>query len=308
MSVHFLRRAASALALLATLGAVGTVRAETSVTFESLDATPGTPLAGRLYAAPGAGRHPAAVFLHGCGGLFDGQGHVEARERDWAARLNAAGISVLMVDSFGPRHHGGMCAPDSFDGAIYGARPADAYGALRHLQQQDFVVPDRIALVGWSQGGGAVLYTIRNDSTGRPDALPEGDFRAAVAFYPASCNLRRQGAQWASRIPLLLLVGDGDVWTPAAPCQALMDATAAHSQVELRRYPGAFHDFDFPDMPVHERPKDKTRDGVVPIVGTNPAARADALERVMRFLERKLVAGEPAQASVRSSNRDAESR
>jgi dienelactone hydrolase len=291
MRIKSFRHAASVWAVLATLATVGAAHAETSVTFASLDTTPGTNLAGRLYPAPGNGRHPAAIFLHGCGGLFDGQGRVYARERDWAGRLNAAGVSVLMVDSFGPRHHGEMCAPDHFDRAIYRARPADAYGALRYLQQQSFVAPDRIALVGWSQGGGAVLYTIRSDSTGRPATLPDGDFRAAVAFYPASCNLRRQGEHWASQIPLLVLVGDADVWTPAAPCQALMDAALAGSRVQLRRYPGAYHDFDWPGMPVHELPKDRTRDGIVPILGTDPAARADAQERVVRFLEQALDAG-----------------
>ena len=39
----------------------------------------------------------------------------------------------------------------------------------------------------------------------------------------------------------------------------------------------------WPHMTVHEVPKDRTAAGVVPIEGTNPAARADALERVPAF-------------------------
>ena len=79
-------------------------------------------------------------------------GAIVSREREWAARFNAMGITVLMVDSYGPRHQGEMCAPAHFDAAVYLARPLDAYAALRYLQAQDFVQPDRIGLIGWSAG------------------------------------------------------------------------------------------------------------------------------------------------------------
>ncbi len=95
---------------------------------------------------------------------------------------------------------------------------------------------------------------------------------------------------WKSAIPLLVLVGAGDVWTPAAPCKELVDgAVARGSPVEMQIYPGAYHDFDWPDMLVHESPRYRTTAGVVPIQGTNPAARQDALTRVPAFLARYLM-------------------
>ena len=194
-----------------------------------------------------------------------------------------------MVDSLTPRGSGEMCSQRGFKRAIYLDRPKDAYGALRYLQAQPFVRPDRVGLVGWSQGGGVILLSIRADSLGRPAELPEGDFRVAVASDPGSCNDQGQRSLWTSPIPLLVLVGDRDNWTPAVPCKALVDgAVERGSKIEMRIYPGAYHDFDWPNQPVRELPAYRTSSGVIPIAGMNPAARDDALERVPEFLGRYL--------------------
>src|SRR5579872_1836806 len=122
------------------------------VHFPSLD--PAAPvLDGYLFRPAGDGRHPALVFLHGCGGLIGHAGRINAREADWAARFTAEGYAILMVDSFGPRRHGEMCSVRGFDLQLYRERPKDAYGALAYLQAQDFVRPDRIGVIGWSEGG-----------------------------------------------------------------------------------------------------------------------------------------------------------
>ena len=136
--------------------------------------------------------------------------------REWAAELNRHGYVFLLVDSFRPRKADELCSIQGFDLELYRTRPKDAYGALWYLQAQPFVRGDRIGLIGWSQGGGATLFSIGNHSLGRPERLPQGDFRAAVAFYPGSCNIERQSSDWASRIPLLVLMGAEDVWPPLA--------------------------------------------------------------------------------------------
>ena len=56
-----------------------------------------------------------------------------------------------------------------------------------------------------------MLNAIRASSPARPPVLPAGDFRAAIAFYPASCSTGLQGPAWSSPTPLLVLVGDADV-------------------------------------------------------------------------------------------------
>jgi dienelactone hydrolase len=263
--------------------------AQEVVHFPSLDAGR-TVLDGYLFrAAGGGGRHPAVVGLHGCSGMFSAQGGILPIETAWANLLSSHGYTVLLVDSFRPRQHGEMCSITGFNLGIYYDRPKDAYGALAYLQTQDFVQPDRIAALGWSQGGGVVLLSIGNHSLGRPSNLTGPDFRAAVAFYPASCSFQREPADWTTPIPLLVLQGDADVWTPAAPCQAFISAVAARgAPASLQLYPGAYHAFDAPNLTQRELPDYRTRAGVVPIIGTNPAARDDALRRVPEFLARYL--------------------
>lgn len=243
-------------------------------------------LDGHLFRPAGEGRHPAVVGLHGCSGMFSrGTGLLTALYRAWARELTERGYVLLLVDSFGPRRHGEMCSIGGFDLALYRKRPMDAYGALRHLQAQPFVRGDRIGLIGWSQGGGVTLYAMGPERRGRPAELPQGDFRAAVAFYPGACNDRRHSSPWTSAVPLLVLLGAEDVWTPTAPCKEfLRGAIARGSRIELQVYPGAYHGFDAPDSRRRELPAYITRAGVVPIVGTDPAARADALAHVPAFL------------------------
>jgi dienelactone hydrolase len=282
MATHWLGIVAAAVWALANAPAT----TQELVHFPSLE--PSAPmLDGYLFRPPGEGRHPALIFLHGCGGLISRfSGRINTRESDWAARFNADGYVVLMVDSLGPRRHGEMCSVCGFDLQLYRQRPKDAYGALAWLQAQDFVRPDRIGVIGWSEGGGVILFSIGIPSLGRPAALaPERDFRVAVAFYPSSCRTERQAADWTTRTPLLALIGDEDVWTPLAPCQGFLGVAAGRgAPVFLQAYPGAYHDFDWPDLKRADRPEYTTPAGVVPITGLDPAARDDALRRVPAFV------------------------
>jgi dienelactone hydrolase len=280
------------LTLIATAAAIS-ASAQEKIQFASLDgrnSAAHTLIDGYLFRPTGRGPYPALVFLHGCGGLLSPSGSIAPREIDWQSRLTAAGYVVLMVDSFTTRRSGEICSPASFKAWLHMRRPADAYGALVHLQGLPFVARDRIGLMGWSNGGDATLMAVAKLSLGRPAAFAEPDFRAAVAFYPGSCNENRQAANWTTSIPLLILVGESDVWTPFAPCKILVDqAVARGAPIELHGYPGAYHDFDWPNLKRRELPAFATRDGVVPIVGEDPAAHADAVQRVETFFSRHLL-------------------
>jgi dienelactone hydrolase len=261
--------------------------AQEVVHFPSLD-DQRTTLDGYLYQPQGGGRHPAIVGLHGCSGMFV-RGSVSPLEFAWAYELRSRGWVVLLVDSFGPRQHGEMCSIAGFDLSIYRSRPKDAYGALAWLQAQDYVRADRVAALGWSQGGGVVLMSVGEPSVGRPRDLAQPDFRAAVAFYPASCRTDREPLGWTTRIPLLVLQGEADVWTPAPPCKAFIDGVAARgAPVEIVLYPGAYHAFDAPNLSQRDLPNYRTRAGIVPIVATDPAARADVFRRVPEFFAKYL--------------------
>jgi dienelactone hydrolase len=71
-------------------------------------------------------------------------------------------------------------------------------------------------------------------------------FAAGIAFYPSCPKLAGFAA------PLLILIGGGDDWTPAAACQELaqhIDVEASGPKVALVTFPGATHAFDYPYPP-----------------------------------------------------------
>jgi dienelactone hydrolase len=110
-----------------------------------------------------------------------------------------------------------------------------------------------------------------------------------VAFYPASCREGAHRLPWTSPIPTLVLVGELDNWTPAGPCQGLVAGAAGRgSDVRIRVYPGAYHDFDWPGLPMRARPEFRTAAGLVPVTGMDSAAREDAQHQVTRFLAQHL--------------------
>jgi dienelactone hydrolase len=249
-----------------------------------------TTLDGYMFRPAGAGPHPAIVGLHGCSGMANrSTGAMLPIYRAWGNEFARLGYVFLLVDSLRPRRHGEMCSVGGLDLDIYRKRPKDAYGALWFLQAQPYVRRDRVGVVGWSQGGATILNAIGRQSPLRPSNPPPDDFRAAVAFYPGACNAQRQSPAWTTPIPLLALLGAADVWTPMPPCKEFLDGAAARgTPVEAVVYPGAYHSFDAPNLAQRELPDYRTRAGVVPIVATDPAARADTLVRVPQFLARFL--------------------
>jgi dienelactone hydrolase len=296
------------LALAVVLLVAAPVFAEETIKFDSLDGAGAggkpTAIEAKLFRPGGAGPFPAIVMLHGCGGLYrrqiTGTGHslrvgradeLSANHADWAGRMQAAGYVVLLPDSFGPRGVKEICTLKEPPVTANRERARDAYGALLWLQSQPFVKPGRVALMGWSNGGGTVMRTIEAKSGARPSSLPKGDFRAAVAFYPGCLNPKRskEGRDWRTRIPLIILFGADDDWIPAEPCRNLADAAAKRGEaMEFVAYPGAYHGFDAPDVPVRiVRGLARAPSGSAH-VGTNNAARADAIVRVPEFLRKHL--------------------
>ena len=138
--------------------------------------------------------------------------------------------------------------------------------------------------MGWSNGGMASLWAVRPRATPH-DGVP--DFRSAVAFYP---GCRRLGElAWSARVPTLILIGRADDWTAPAPCEQMVAGARGRSALaSLMVYPGAYHEFDRPDFPVRELSGFAyTADGSGRAhIGTNAAARTDALKRVPEWLMR----------------------
>ena len=239
-----------------------------------------------LFRPEGSGPFPAVVGLHACGGLHNRSGQLGTRYRDWAERLVAAGFVVLFPDSFGSRGLGAQCTTRERDRRARASRErvGDANAARRWLQGKDWIKGDRVALLGWSSGATAALWTIRLRAL-QHDGNP--DFRSAVAFYPG-CR-RLSDVAWSARVPTLILMGSADDWYPTPACQQMVrDARGRSAHAEIVVYPGAQHEFDHPNRPATQRTGLAfSRDGSGRAhVATHAGARADALRRVPDWLAR----------------------
>lgn len=249
----------------------------------SLPGPGGVTLAAALYTPSGAGPFPAVVALHGCAGLGGRSGQPSARHHDWGERLAAQGFLVVMPDSFASRGLGSQCQVRQRDVRASGLRVDDAHAARRWLQARPDVKGNAVSLLGWSNGGSSVLYAVRTG--GKVDGR---DFARAVAFYPG-CRVPAKSGRYGARMPMLILIGGDDNWTPPEPCRELVATAKGNgAPVTYKEYPGAAHDFDHPNLTM------RTRTGLAftgsgtgeARLGTDPAARADALTRVPAYLAR----------------------
>jgi dienelactone hydrolase len=246
---------------------------------------------GVLLRPPGAGPFPAIAMLHGCTGLRTPNRAIQAKPRFWAEHFRDRGYVTLLVDSFTPRGIDEVCTGRHLLSPVRD-RADDARGALRYLQARSDVRPDRVGLLGWSNGAAATLSVLFDGGA------VARDYRAAVAFYPNCTRNYPGGPDFRPYAPLFLLVGALDDWTPAAPCVSLIErARVLGAPVTIKVYPGAHHSFDSPGTSVRYRPEvrnhSKQGDCSGATVGTDPAARADAIVQVTRFFAGELGGGEP---------------
>ena len=93
-------------------------------------------------------------------------------------------------------------------------------------------------------------------------------------------------------MPLLILHGEADDWTPAAPCIELaQNLKTAGLPVQTITYAGAHHGFDQPGGHVRYLPNvynPAAPDERGAHVGPHPQARLEAIDEVRRFVEQLL--------------------
>jgi dienelactone hydrolase len=201
------------------------------------------PLQGYLRQPAGASVSPAVVLLHSCNGNW-----LRLDER-WGKLIASWGYVTLAVDSFGPRGLENTCAGSGPTDLAF-----DGYRALKFLVQRPFVDADRVAVVGFSQGGWIALNSVER---GAVEQSSPSKFRAAVAFYP-----RCLGVNGNMTVPTLVLVGELDDWTPAGDCRNLVEGRDDWGisrqkdegvPIRLVVYPGAYHAFDTPNLKTPRR-------------------------------------------------------
>jgi dienelactone hydrolase len=217
------------LVVAALLGLLVRAPAEADELVKFASAGQGEAIQGYLSRPRGAGPFPAVVLLHSCLGLPAARASIGERIATW-------GYVALFVDDFSTRGLKETCAVD------FKPASADAYGALAYLASLPDVDAQRVAAVGFSQGGDTALKIATGGGT-RSAGDQGAVFRAAAAFYPPCANV----AGAAVDIPTLILVGAKDEVTPASDCAEL----AKRQPPGIARfvaYPGAAHGFDLAEF------------------------------------------------------------
>jgi dienelactone hydrolase len=188
-------------------------------------------------------RVPAVILAHGCGGTGP---------HWWVDELTRLGYASLLIDSFGGRSLKETCTGKQR--INLGSRINDAYRGLDFLASHPRVDPGRIALMGFSQGGGVTLLA-RRARFQRRWMTAGRSFAAYLAFYPIACNRRLIDEMEVSGQPLRVFHGAADDWTPLQPCREYVERMRQGGKdAALFEYPDAHHAFDNPNSPP-ERPR-----------------------------------------------------
>jgi dienelactone hydrolase len=252
----------ASLSILSLAAALFAGNAQSAATVQDVDFfnDQGVKLTAKFFQPSGNGPFPAVVLMHGCSGFYsnslnqvkqaDGtykEGAMMSLYKEWAQRLNNAGYSALVVNSFTPRGADeNQCNNGSAGTSEVTDRPYDAAAAAQFLAAQPKVNPAKIALMGWSHGGSSTMTSL--DSLSIPG---NSLFKAAVAFYPG-CGWFGGGSfgnpdasTWKPNAPLLVLHGDADALYTSGYCDNRIDAARLQgATIDLTVYPGAQHSFD----------------------------------------------------------------
>ena len=196
-------------------------------------------LAGYLRVPKASGKHPTVLLLHGALGVGGYNGSVS----EWSRVFNEAGYAAFIVDSWSGRGLQNIAADISRVSTM--SRMYDLVGALDVLAKNPLIDPSKIAVMGFSHGGHAALYS----SLERFGKLFSSDvrFAAHVSLY-TGCNITFHGDEAVTK-PVLMLHGAADDWVLAAPCREYASRlTKAGKNVRYIEYPDAHHNFDSPDV------------------------------------------------------------
>ncbi|HEY2018441.1 MAG TPA: prolyl oligopeptidase family serine peptidase [Bryobacteraceae bacterium] len=246
-----------------------------------------TRLVGFLFEPSGPGPHAAVVMLHGRAGPYSSLAKgvytamtLSKRHKQWGEFWAERGYVALLVDSFGPRGYAGGFGQGSYEDrpaevSEQTVRPLDAYGALRFLRARRDVIPDRVGVQGWSNGGMTVLVTMSDRAPGIEAPTPQNGFRAALAEYPG-CGMDAVKGRYHSYAPVLMMIAAADEEVSPKRCEEFATrARAAGSELEAHVYPGAEHNFDDPGQKKQSNP-------------ANRHATEDAMRRAEAFFGKYL--------------------
>ncbi|XQW84874.1 dienelactone hydrolase family protein [Thalassotalea piscium] len=194
----------------------------------------------QLFLPPGASAEnpvPAMVILHGSGGILP------SRETAYGQWMASHGIAGLVVNSYGAR---GVT-----EQTPYGLRVAvvsdadevaDAYSALKFLNQHPAIKPSKIGVMGFSYGGMATLAAL--DKRIQQNLAKEVPAFALHLDYYGPCHFDLQTTE-TTGAPLFSLRGAEDQSNNLEACARIENSLrAAGSAVGSTIFPSAGHGWE----------------------------------------------------------------
>jgi dienelactone hydrolase len=194
----------------------------------------------------GAGPFDTVILVSGCNGLdAPGWAHMQT----WAAWLMQLKYAVMVIDSFTPRNVTNTCGNgDIIPGQLHAA---DLYTATAYISRLPQFRGREVGAIGFSHGGWGILEAASDrissiDELRARLAKEHIGISAFVAMYPACYRHIRARFD----VPLLIIIGESDDWTPARACERLAAYPRLPGpELRLKVYPNAFHVFDVEKPP-----------------------------------------------------------
>ena len=182
--------------------------------------------------------HPLVIAFAGSKGWAEH--HVE-----YLRMYNALGIATLEIKSFESRN------VTSTVGSQVSVTTAmmilDGYRALEAMSHHPRIDPGKIAITGWSLGGGVALYSGWEPI--RKAINPSYSFAAHLSFYPP-CIVEPLSLEFTSA-PMHILIGELDNWTPSSPCVELANGLEDKgADIHITVYSDSHHSFDRDSEPI----------------------------------------------------------
>jgi dienelactone hydrolase len=182
----------------------------------------------------GTDKLSAVILVHGSGGMG-------ASADRWAQELNSIGVAAFLLDSFAGRNIVSTVNDQSQLDTI--AMMVDAFRALALLAEHPRIDPDRIAVMGFSKGAVAAVYS-SNERFRRLYGPVKTMFAAHIGLY-TPCNVAFRDDDKTTGKPIRLFHGIADDYVSIAPCRAYVERLkAAGADVSLAEYPDAYHAYD----------------------------------------------------------------
>jgi dienelactone hydrolase len=182
----------------------------------------------------GTDKLPAVILVHAWGGVL-------VNLDDWARQLNSWDVAVFIQDSLSGR---GIVGGTAEDGQLSGlSRMIDSYRSLARLAQHPRIDPNRIAVMGFSYGTVAALWS-SSERFRKLYGPPNTQFAAHIGLY-AFCVTQYRDDDKVTGRPIRLFHGTGDDWNAIEPCRAYVARVKTNgADASLTEFPGATHAYD----------------------------------------------------------------